>query len=162
MRLRRIPLAAALVLGLVAGAACKADDGDDAGPASSLLPPQSTESDTESSTTEAAPTSTSEPATTEPSQPTATTDQAADAVNELVTAWQAGDQERAATIAPGDVVEALFAVPPDGFELYGCDSGEFETSTCNLRNRSTEAFVVVTAARTDAGWQIDTIDINQD
>lgn len=150
------------VVGLAAGlvlAGCGGDDGGaDDGPDSSLIPPDSTEAvaDPTTSTTSTAPGSTA------PSAPTAHTAQAADAVNELKAAWEAGDQARARAIAPGDVVDALFLVPADGFEVYGCDSGEFETSTCNFRNRATEAFVVVTAQRSDAGWQIATIDINSD
>ncbi len=166
MRARSI-LVPAVALGL-ALSGCGGDDGDEAGPESSLLPPQSTEAATGSSSTGEA--GASEPGTSEggatttsaPSVPTAFTEQAADAINELEAAWEAGDQARARAIAPGEVVEALFLVPPEGFEVYGCDSGEFETSTCNFRNRSTEAFIVVTATRTDPGWQVSTIDINTD
>jgi hypothetical protein len=149
--------AAVLVLALLLGVAgCSADDDEPAAPDSSLIPPQSTEAPTSTSTASTA------PASTAPSTPTAFTAEARDAVNELKAAWEAGDRARAAAIAPGDVVEALFVVPPDGFEVYGCDSGEFATSTCNFRNRATEAFVVVNATRSDAGWQIATIDVNAD
>lgn len=151
--------AVALTLALaLALAGCGGDDGgDDAGPETSLIPPASTESTTEPTTTAAETTGSSAP-----SVPTAHAAQAADAINELKAGWEAGDQARARAIAPGEVVDALFLVPPDGFEVYGCDSGEFETSTCNLRNRSTEAFIVVTATRTEPGWQVTTIDINSD
>jgi hypothetical protein len=159
MAVRRIWVAG-LAVGLVL-AGCGGDDGGtDAGPDSSLIPPDSTEADTAGDTTTS--TASTAPSSTAPSTPTAHTAQAADAVNELKAAWEAGDQARARAIAPGDVVDALFLVPADGFEVYGCDSGEFETSTCNFRNRSTEAFIVVTALRTDPGWQISTIDINSD
>ena len=99
------------------------------------------------------------PPSTEISQPTAYTSTAEDAVNELKAAWESGDRARAALVAPGDVVEALFGVPPEGFEIYGCDTGEFPTSNCNYRNRSTETYIKVTAARSDAGWQISTITV---
>lgn len=102
-------------------------------------------------------TASSTPAT--PSPPTAFTATASDAVNELKAAWEQGDRERAAAIAPGDVVDALFGVPADGFEVYGCDSGEFPTSSCNYRNRSTGAYIKVSAARSDAGWQISTVTV---
>lgn len=157
VRARSVLPAAVLVLGL-ALAGCSADDeGPDAGPDSSLIPPESTEAET--TTTTAPPASTGP--TTAP-EPTSFTTQAADAVNELKAAWEGGDQVRARAIAPAEVVDALFAVPADGFEVYGCDTGEFETSTCNYRNRATEAFIVVTAQRSDAGWQIATIDVNTD
>jgi len=93
-------------------------------------------------------------------RPTAFTATARDAVNELKAAWEAGDRARAALIAPGDVIDALFAVPGDGFEVYGCDTGEFPTSTCDFRNRSAGTFIKVGAKRTDGqGWQISTIDV---
>ncbi len=154
-------LAPVLVLVIaLALAGCSSDEGADAGPDSSLIPPETTAAEATDPTT-ASTASTDPEASTEPasSPPTAFTSQAADAVNELKAAWETGDQARARAIAPGEVVDALFAVPADGFEVYGCDSGEFETSTCNFRNRATEAFIVVTAARSDAGWQVATIDI---
>jgi hypothetical protein len=144
-----------LALGLALAGCGGADGGTDAGPDSSLIPPESTDAETTAPSTETT-------TTTAPSAPTAFTAQAADAVNELKAAWEAGDQARARAIAPGDVVDALFAVPAGGFEVYGCDTGEFETSTCNYRNRATEVFIVVTAARSDAGWQVATIDVNAD
>ncbi|HEX7133514.1 MAG TPA: hypothetical protein VF228_13130 [Iamia sp.] len=159
MPTRSVLLAAGLALGL-ALAGCGGDD-DPAGsdPDTSLIPPESTDSETTGST---GTTVTTAPASTEPSTPTAFTTEAADAVNELKAAWETGDQARARAIAPGDVVDALFLVPPDGFEVQGCDTGEFDTSTCTFRNRATEAFIVVSAARSEAGWQIATIDVNED
>ena len=159
VRARSALPAVTLTLGLALAGCGEADAGPDAGPDSSLIPPDATDAETTAPSTEATTTSTA-PTTTAPSAPTAFTAQAADAVNELKAAWEAGDQARARAIAPGDVVDALFAVPAGGFEVYGCDTGEFETSTCNYRNRSTEVFIVVTAARTDAGWQIATLDIS--
>lgn len=160
--MRARPTSALLLAAALALSGCGGDDdGGDRGPDSSLIPPEATEADTEE-TGSTEQTGSTETTTTAPSTPTAFTAQARDAVNELKAAWEAGDQARASAIAPADVVDALFVVPPDGFEVYGCDTGEFETSTCNFRNRATEAFIVVTAARTDAGWQIATIDVNQD
>jgi len=160
-RLLRTAATLAVMTGLALGVAgCGGDDdgGDDTSD-TSLIPPETTDAEATPSSAE---TTASTSAATEPSTPTAFTAEAVDAVNELKAAWEAGDRARAAAIAPGAVVEALFVVPPDGFEVQGCDTGEFETSTCNFRNRSTEAFIVVTSARTDAGWQIATIDVNAD
>ena len=160
MRARSI-LVPTLALTLALAGCSGDDEGTDAGPDSSLIPPEATDAETTAPSSDAT-TASTEATTTAPSAPTAFTAQAADAVDELKAAWEAGDQARARAIAPGDVVDALFAVPADGFEVYGCDTGEFETSTCNYRNRGTEAFIVVTAARSDAGWQIATVDINTD
>lgn len=153
---RAVPtLVLALALAL---AACGGDDGDDATPsttteAAGTTPPTSTTT---------APTESTEPASTEPSQPTAFTTEARDAANELLAAWQAGDQARARAIAPGDVVDALFLVPPDGYAVYGCDTGEFDTSGCNWRNRATGGYINVGMQRSEAGWQVATVDVGQD
>lgn len=111
--------------------------------------------------TTTASTATSGTTGTAPPGPTAFTAEARDAVNELKTAWEAGDRDRAATVAPGDVVEALFVVPPGGFEVYGCDTGEFDTSTCNLRNRSTGVYITLTSERHPEGWQVATVFVDQ-
>ncbi|QYG93341.1 hypothetical protein HC251_13510 [Iamia sp. SCSIO 61187] len=158
-------LAGLALVGVVALGACAADDGDDAepGPDASLIPPESAQAETttgSSTSTATEPTTTA--TTTTASTPTAFAPSAREAIDGLKTAWEAGDQAGARALAPGEVVDQLFAVPADGFETYGCDTGEFETSTCNFRNRSTEAFIVVTAARTDAGWQIASVDVNAD
>lgn len=150
---------AAVVLVLFGGLGCasgddddgEADDGSTTTEEAGLIDPASTQA-----------TPTEPPGTTEATRPTTFAAQAADAVNELKAAWEAGDEERARAIAPGDVVEALFTLPPGGFEVYGCDTGEFETSTCNFRNRATEMFIVVSAQRYDEGWQIATILLNPD
>lgn len=147
---RRLP-AAVLAAGLLLGAlGC---GGSDEGGSSSTTT-EAGGSGTE--VTESVPTS---PPSTEVSQPTAYTSTAEDAVNELKAAWETGDRTRAALVAPGDVVEALFGVPSEGFEIYGCDTGEFPTSNCNFRNRSTGVSIKVTSARSDAGWQISTITV---
>lgn len=155
-RLHRLaPAALALAL-LVGSAACS--DGDTSADATTTAPPTDGAVAEDTTTTAAATEPSSSPPAT-PSQPTAHTATAADAVSELKAAWEAGDRARAQAIAPGDVVDALFAVPPDGFEVYGCDTGEFETSTCNYRNRSSGAFIKVTSARSDQGWQVATITV---
>lgn len=150
----RIALAASTAA-LLAVTGCGGDDGDGKGETSSTT-----------TTTVAAPSSTpstepEETTTSGPSRPTGWTDTARDAVDELVAAWEAGDRARAEAIAPGDAVDALFHLAPGGFEVYGCDTGEFETSTCNLRNRGTGVVVGVTAARGEAGWQIATLIVSE-
>lgn len=145
--------AIALVVG-VAGAGCGDGGDDEAGP---------TTSSTTVTTTETVPPTDPGTVTTastvpaEPTQPTAFTAEARDAVNELKAAWEDGDQARARAIAPGEVVDALFPIPPDGFEVYGCDTGEFETSTCSYRNRATGAYITVTSTRTEPGWQVSSL-----
>lgn len=151
---RALLLVVTVALGL---AACGGgDDGDAAGSTT-----------TEATTTTEAPassetTASTAPTTAAPSAPTAFTTEPRDAANELKAAWEAGDQARARAIAPGEAVDALFAVPPGGFEVYGCDSGRFDTSTCNFRNRSTGVFITVASQRSDAGWQISTVNVSQD
>jgi len=164
--MRAAAVALVIVLSLL-GSGCGGDDdaaGDDDGPSSSLIDPQSTVApgQTTGPGETTAPVETTASTTTAPIRPTAATAEARDAVDELKAAWEAGDRARAAAIAPGDVVEALFVVPPDGFEVQGCDTGEFDTSSCTFRNRATEAFISVSATRTEAGWQIATIDVNVD
>ncbi len=158
LRSRRRPVLAALALVLLLGAlGCSGSDEatTESGSTSTAVP---------DSTTTAPDTGSSDPTTAttapgSPSQPTAYTATAEDAVNELKAAWLDGDRARAVAIAPGDVVDALFGVPAESFEVYGCDTGEFPTSTCNYRNRNSGVFIKVSAARSDAGWQISTITV---
>jgi hypothetical protein len=139
------------VLGLL-GAGCSDDAGGGDEGASSGSTASTSTTTTPSTGPTAATTGTTAPP--EASRPTAFTAQARDAVNELKAAWEEGDDARARAIAPGEVVEALFPIPPDGFEVYGCDTGEFETSTCSFRNRSTGVYITVTSTRTEPGWQV--------
>lgn len=155
----------ALVALVVVLVGCGGDE--DTGPTTTAAStPASTAAGETTASTASAGTPTTSPTTssTAPpntvSAPTAFSPTAADAITELKAAWEAGDRPRAAAIAPGDVVEALFVVPAGGFEVYGCDTGEFPTSTCDFRNRSTGTFIKVGAKRTDGqGWQVSTIDV---
>lgn len=147
---------AASAVALLATTACGGDGDDEGGEAPSTTTTTVAEPDPTTSTTP------EETTTSGPSRPTAFTDTARDAVNELVAAWQAGDRARAAAIAPGDAVEALFHLPAEGFEVYGCDTGELDTSSCNLRNRATGTLVGVTAQRHPEGWQVTTLIVSQD
>lgn len=148
---RRRAAVGVLVLALL-GPGCSSDGGDDR-----------VASTTTSSATTGPPSTGVETATTgsttppPPSEPTAFTAEARDAANELKAAWEEGDQGRARAIAPGEVVDALFPISPDGFEVYGCDTGEFDTSTCSYRNRSSGAYITVTSGRSEQGWQVSSI-----
>lgn len=149
---RRSALVVTIALAL---AACGGGDDD---------PTAASTTSTEAATTEApAPETSGAPTTTAPSGPTATTAEARDAANELKAAWEAGDQARARAIAPGEAVDALFAVPAGGFEVYGCDSAQFEFSSCNWRNRASGAYVSVSMRKLSEGaWQVDSLTVTQD
>ena len=146
----------ALSLGL-AGVGCGDDgDGDDAGPTTESTSTTAATTETVPPTDPGTVTTTSTPPA-QPSGPSAFTAEARDAVNELKAAWQDGDEARARAIAPAEVVDALFPIPPDGFEVYGCDTGEFDTSTCSYRNRSTGVYITVSSARSEQGWRVASI-----
>ena len=146
-------LALAVGFGLSGCAGDEADPG--AGRSTTTAAPGSSSASSASSASSDSSSSTVGPSET--SGPTAFAATARDAVNELKAAWESGDQARAAAIAPGEVIAALFPIPSDGFEVYQCDTGEFETSTCAYRNRSTGVFISVNAVRHPEGWQIGTI-----
>jgi hypothetical protein len=155
----------ALAFGVLLIGACGGSDGDGAseGTTTTSAPsstPGSTGTDgSTGSTSSSTPTT---PTASTPSRPTAFTTTARDAVNELKASWETGDRARAALVAPGEVVDALFPLPSDNFEVYGCDTGEFETSSCNYRNRSTGVYITVTCQRHPQGWQVATIEVVQD
>ncbi|CAN5681691.1 hypothetical protein BH24ACT4_BH24ACT4_09410 [soil metagenome] len=163
LRTRRRPVLAALAGLLLLGSLGCSDSGDDTTTTDTTSAPTETSTTTDTDPTSSEPDSSDPTAETTapgaPSQPTAYTATAEDAVNELKAAWREGDRARAEAIAPGDVVDALFGVPAENFEVYGCDTGEFPTSTCNYRNRGTGVFIKVDAARSDAGWQISSITV---
>jgi hypothetical protein len=140
---------------VLVGSGCGGDDGGDDGATSTTTTSSTTTTTSTSIPSETPSTGTTAPP--EPSRPTAFTAEARDAVNELKAAWEEGDDARARAIAPGDVVDALFPIAPDGFEVYGCDTGEFETSTCSFRNRSSGVYITVTSTRSDQGWQVSSI-----
>lgn len=147
--------AAVAVAATLALTACTSSDDPDASPDVSLGPAASTEAEPDD--TGDAGESTTAPDPAPPAGPTEFAAEARHAMEELKAAWEAGDQDRARRIAPSDAVDALFTVAPSGYEIYGCDTGEFETSTCNYRNRGTGSFIVVTADRRPEGWQVATI-----
>jgi|SRR4051794_12239784 hypothetical protein len=74
------------------------------------------------------------------------------AIDHFVAAWQAGDKAGAQTGASAIAVHNVFTQPGPGFALYGCDTGEFVTSTCNYRNRATNGYASITAEKAPIGW----------
>jgi hypothetical protein len=74
------------------------------------------------------------------------------AIDHFVAAWQAGDEAGAQTGASAIAVHNVFTQPGPGFALYGCDTGEFVTSTCNYRNRATNGYASITAEKAPIGW----------
>jgi hypothetical protein len=74
------------------------------------------------------------------------------AIDHFVAAWQAGDQASAQSGASAIAVHNVFTQPGAGFTLYGCDTGEFATSTCNYRNRATRGYASISAEKAPVGW----------
>jgi hypothetical protein len=147
----------AAVVVVVALAGCGQGDGE----ATSTSVPTTTPS-----TEPASPSSTPpSPSTTAPPtvpEPTRAFPDPQAAVDALVDAWRAADSATALQGATAESVTSLFSQPPDGFELYGCDSGEFETSTCNYRNRSTGGYAQITAEKRPAGWVVVAVFVSTD
>lgn len=144
-------VAALLTVCLLVAAGCSDDD-----------PAADTTTTTTTASTTAPTTASTEPTTTAPPAPTVFTNLAQDAVNELKAAWEGRDRPRALAVAPVGVVDELFALDPGGYEIYGCDTGEFATSTCNYRSRSQGIQIAVTARHHEPGWQIESIHVSQD
>jgi hypothetical protein len=148
----RRTLGAALVAGALvlvpALAACGGSGDDEGGPTTTTG-----STTTGSTTTTEAPRTPSETSVPRrPAGPTAGQGSARAAIDLLVAAWIAHDQITAGTVATEEAVQALFAQPPDGYVLYGCDTGEFDTSTCNFRNRATAGYASLTAEKAPIGW----------
>jgi hypothetical protein len=113
-------------------------------------------STTTSSTTSTAPTTTSTSkatrTTTPVTGPTEGFGSARAAIDHFVAAWQAGDKASAQSGATAVAVSNVFTQPGPGFALYGCDTAEFDTSTCNYRNRATQGYASITAEKAPVGW----------
>ncbi len=158
---RRLVVAAVVVvLPFVALAGC--GQGDDEATTS----PSASDTTAPPSTAAAPPSAAAAPAPppedTAPPEPTLAFADPKAAVEHLVGAWQAGDSATALQGATAEAVTSLFSQPADGFELYGCDSGEFETSTCNYRNRSTGGYAQITAEKRPAGWVVAAVFVSTD
>ncbi len=122
------------------------------------------------STTTAGPTTTAA-STTAPTTPPATAAPAPTmyfptheaAADHLFAAWQAGDRGEALKGATVEAVDALFAVPPSGWQRYYyggyCDTGEFDQGTCNFRSDTQYARVLST--HTPPGWQVTSVKISE-
>lgn len=153
MRSRFVTSIILLALAIALLGACSNSDEPEADGASS--PTSRSAPPTDPTTPTTAPTT--PPVTTAPAAPQSFTSPK-EAVEALVDAWEAQDRPRASMAAPADAVAALFAVSPDGYALYGCDTGEFPTSRCNYRNRSSGGYVAITAKRVDPGsaafWRV--------
>lgn len=138
-------LTASLALGALA---CSSDgDGDDdpSGPtvAPSILPPETV-------TAPSAPVET----TTTVAAPVGAPD-SAQAAQALYDAWVAGDREAAARVAEPAAIDVVWSAIPGPYQLYrGCDDGEFETSGCLFRDRTTNHTIQIEATRRDTGWVV--------
>ncbi|MBI2709081.1 MAG: hypothetical protein HYX34_05230 [Actinobacteria bacterium] len=149
----------AVLLAVLVGLTVSCSSGG--GQAGSTTP--STARSTAPATTSATATSTTAaPTTTAPAGPTQFAPDPRAAIEALVTAWQAGDQAAAARVAQPKAVRDLFTQPAAGYGLYGCDSGEFDTSICNYRNRATGGYAQITATRTPKGWVVDSVYVSTD
>lgn len=148
MRPVRSPLLLiALVLALL-GSACGSDD--ESGP-------------TETTATEITTTVPETPADTEPSGAT-TTEAApepvgaatpADAAMALYDAWVNEDRPAAALVADPDAVETMWTAEKGPYELYRhCDDGEFDTSGCLFRDRTTNHTIQINLERRDGAWVV--------
>lgn len=153
---------AAGVVGLVLSAAAFSGCG---GSSDSAEPATTSTSTTTTTTTSTPVRPTAKPGTTTTTAPVGPSLFSATprgAVEQLVSAWRAGDRAAAARVADATAVRNIFTQPAGGFELYGCDSGEFTTSTCNYRNRSTAGYAQITADKQAAGWIVTAVYMSTD
>jgi len=109
-----------------------------------------------STTTTKAPATTTAPvATTAPAPVGAATP--ADATAALYAAFQAGDKAAAAKVAEQPAIDAVFAAVPGPYEPYrGCDTGEFGTSGCLYRDRSTNHTIQFDLEKVGDAWVVQT------
>ncbi|MBV9950414.1 MAG: hypothetical protein JO291_00575 [Acidimicrobiia bacterium] len=137
---------AVLVVAAALLAACHSGSGDGADPPSSTTSTTAAKTTTSSATTRT--TTTAKPG----AGPTQGFASAKAAIDHFVAAWQAGDEAGAQVGASAIAVHNVFTQPGPGFALYGCDTGEFATSTCNYRNRATNGYASITAEKAPIGW----------
>jgi hypothetical protein len=139
--------AALLTLSLAFGAVACSSDGDDtpSGPtvAPELLPPKTVTSSSEATTT-----------STTAVAPVGAPD-SAQAAQALYDAWVAGDRNAAARVAEPAAIDVVWSAIPGPYQLYrGCDDGEFDTSGCLFRDRTTNHTIQIEATRRDTGWVV--------
>lgn len=139
---------AALSVVLVAGCSGSSDDRGSTG--SDIAEPATLQA-TSSST--AVPTSAA-PATTAPPAPVGAATPA-DASAALYAAFVAGDRAAAARVAEPVAIDAVFAAAPGPYQPYrGCDTGEFGTSGCLYRDRSTNHTIQFDLERRGTAWVV--------
>ncbi|MCU1496849.1 MAG: hypothetical protein JWM47_802 [Acidimicrobiales bacterium] len=149
----RLLVAGTLVLLLAAGAAGCSTTDDDAEPGSDIGEPATLDSTSTSTST----TTTGAPvATTAPPAPHGAATPA-DASAALYAAFVAGDRAAAARVAEPPAIEAVFGAVPGPYQPYrGCDTGEFDTSGCLYRDRSTNHTIQFDLERRGEAWVVTT------
>lgn len=153
--LARLALAASVGLGL---GACSSDAKSAGGDGGTEIGSPATETTSSTSTTAppattVAPTTTIAPAPTVPGPVGAATPEAA--ADTLYRAFVAGDRAAAVAVADPAAVEAVFTASPGPYEPYrGCDTGEFDTSGCLYRDRSTNNTIQFDMERRDQVWVV--------
>ena len=106
------------------------------------------------------PATTTAPAATTPTTPTSASPpttpvgypSARDAATHLLDAWRAGDRVAAARGADPVAVAMLFAVPVGQVVDRGCDTGEFDTSSCQYKVGG--GGLQLDMERRPAGWAV--------
>ncbi|CAN5420002.1 hypothetical protein BH10ACT1_BH10ACT1_10540 [soil metagenome] len=119
---------------------------------------QASTSGTVATTTTVAPTTatTVPPTTTTALEPVGAATPA-DATAALYAAFQAGDRAAAAKVAGQPAIDAIFAAVPGPYEPYrGCDTGEFGTSGCLYRDRSTNHTIQFDLEKVGDAWVVQT------
>lgn len=152
MRLPIRSLLAAVALALFAALASCSGGADTAA--------TTTSSATGRSTT--ASTAATDPVTTAAALPKVAFPTRDEALDFIIGAWLANDPVGAQRIASADTVFQLFGQPYKGYAKYGCDTAEFDTSTCNYRNRSTGGYVSLYFEKGADGWVVDGVAITTD
>lgn len=121
---------------------------------SSVEPPDTGASTSVTSTTVQASTTTS---TTLPSRATVGYPSSYDAVQHLLTAWQAGDRAAALQGADAGAVEGMWATPPGELDQRGCAQTYDPALTeggCILRRGDHTGALQVNTERRDIGWVV--------
>ena len=78
----------------------------------------------------------------------------ASAAGALIDAWKAGDQAGAATLAPAEAVQVLFAAgTPTSVEARGCSDAKYDPAQCVFRTDIGE--VQIRTTMQGDGWVVD-------
>jgi len=158
----RSPVLSFLAAFAVVIAACGTDDSPDASDTTvAETVAEQTSSTTVESTTEVDSPSDEEPPSTEATPTTEATaepvgaDSPADAATALYDAWVNDDRDAASEVADPDAIETMWTAEKGPYELYRhCDDGEFDTSGCLFRDRSTDHTIQINLERRDGGWVV--------